>query len=84
MVRLVGFEPTTYGLEVRCSIQLSYRRMHSIQGRHLALILRRIFVFMENNFHVGFANEYSQQYYIELFFHFISFPFQRPKIYRDI
>ena len=27
MVRLVGFEPTTYGLEVRCSIQLSYRRI---------------------------------------------------------
>jgi hypothetical protein len=26
MVRLVGFEPTAYGLEVRCSIQLSYRR----------------------------------------------------------
>ena len=26
MVRLVGLEPTTYGLEVRCSIQLSYRR----------------------------------------------------------
>ena len=30
MVRLVGFEPTTYGLEVRCSIQLSYRRMYLI------------------------------------------------------
>ena len=27
MVRLAGLEPATYGLEVRCSIQLSYRRM---------------------------------------------------------
>ena len=25
--RLAGVEPATYGLEVRCSIQLSYRRM---------------------------------------------------------
>src|SRR5512138_1365130 len=24
--RLAGFEPATHGLEVRCSIQLSYRR----------------------------------------------------------
>ncbi len=29
MVRLAGFEPATYGLEVRCSIQLSYRRIAS-------------------------------------------------------
>ena len=27
MVRLRGLEPLTYGLEVRCSIQLSYGRM---------------------------------------------------------
>ena len=26
MARLEGFEPPAYGLEVRCSIQLSYRR----------------------------------------------------------
>jgi hypothetical protein len=26
LARLEGFEPPAYGLEVRCSIQLSYRR----------------------------------------------------------
>ncbi len=28
VVRLAGFEPATYGLEVRCSIHLSYRRLN--------------------------------------------------------
>ena len=30
MVRLAGLEPAAYGLEVRCSIQLSYRRMKRV------------------------------------------------------
>ena len=30
MARLEGFEPPAYGLEVRCSIQLSYRRPTAI------------------------------------------------------
>ncbi len=30
MVRLAGFEPAAYGLEVRCSIQLSYRRTNKM------------------------------------------------------
>ena len=30
MARLAGFEPATYGLEVRCSIQLSYKRIKRV------------------------------------------------------
>ena len=31
MARLGGIEPPTHGLEVRCSIQLSYRRIFFVE-----------------------------------------------------
>ena len=27
-----GFEPSTYGLEIRCSIQLSYEPLHDLHS----------------------------------------------------
>ena len=37
MARLGGIEPTTYGLEVRCSILLSYRRADELRKYSKAL-----------------------------------------------
>jgi hypothetical protein len=42
LARLAGFEPATYGLEVRCSIQLSYRRVVFSQTVEHELLLRFI------------------------------------------
>ncbi len=39
LARLAGFEPATYGLEVRCSIQLSYRRVVFSQTVERELLL---------------------------------------------
>ena len=33
MARPAGFEPATYGLEVRCSIRLSYERVREAARR---------------------------------------------------
>jgi hypothetical protein len=38
MARLVGFEPTTFGFEVHCSIQLSYKRMFVGRMTRLELV----------------------------------------------
>ena len=40
LVRLEGFEPPTYGLEVRCSIQLSYRRKVFILIQRLMVLVK--------------------------------------------
>src|SRR5438876_8513970 len=37
VVRLAGIEPATLGLEVRCSIQLSYRRVEPSETAHRIL-----------------------------------------------
>ena len=43
LVRLAGFEPAAYGLEVRCSIQLSYRRIEFDRSiAYVAKIVHRI------------------------------------------
>ena len=42
LVRLEGFEPPTYGLEVRCSIQLSYRRKVFILIQRLMMLVKLV------------------------------------------
>ena len=42
MVRQQGFEPGTYGLEVRCSIQLSYWR--TVREKRVLVVTLHIFV----------------------------------------
>ena len=48
MARLQGFEPWTYGLEGRCSILLSYRRIQEFQSHILTRIGAPVNFFSEN------------------------------------
>ena len=57
LARLAGFEPATYGLEVRCSIQLSYRRINSSQRRKFVLNFGKFFIFIKYDFILFFRNQ---------------------------
>ena len=48
MARLQGFEPWTYGLEGRCSILLSYRRIQEFQSHILTRIGAPVNFFSRN------------------------------------
>ena len=48
LARLQGFEPWTYGLEGRCSILLSYRRIQEFQSHILTRIGAPVNFFSEN------------------------------------
>ena len=48
LARLQGFEPWTYGLEGRCSILLSYRRIQEFQSHILTRIDAPVNFFSEN------------------------------------
>ncbi len=65
LARLAGFEPATHGLEVRCSVQLSYRRSADIvshirsgstMGALLCLTSRsRIFLLLQKSIQIPAA-----------------------------
>jgi hypothetical protein len=44
LARLAGFEPATDGLEVRCSVQLSYRRLAGFPVFNFALASLKEFI----------------------------------------
>ena len=54
LVRLEGFELSTHGLEVRCSIQLSYRRIFYLCLKRLGLISSLLCFVKTKCFHHGF------------------------------
>ena len=53
MARRVGIEPTTYRLEVCCSIRLSYRRMIKLQGTYIRIELYFFCLFINKQFNLN-------------------------------
>ena len=49
MAREVGFEPTTTGLEDRCSIQLSYSRNFGDKKLGLEIISKPVLLYSNKN-----------------------------------
>ena len=68
LARLQGFEPWTYGLEGRCSILLSYRRIQEFQSHILTRIGAPV------NFFSVILKEIFYLFFPQQFLYFLPLP----------
>ena len=68
LARLQGFEPWTYGLEGRCSILLSYRRIQEFQSHILTRIGAPV------NFFYQILGKFFYLFFPQQFLYFLPLP----------